>query len=274
MKNALSIDLEDWFCVHNFAEVIPFSTWNSRELRVRESTERLLTLLDKHKVRATFFVLGWIADQVPDLIRKIAGSGHEIASHGYGHLLAKTLTPATFEKDLASSLEAIARCVPNKVVGFRAPSFSLDRTTLWVFDVLTKYGIRYDSSIFPISFHPDYGVRDGVLSIYNVTESLTEFPMSCFKFMGMTIPCCGGGYFRVLPYSITRFGIGKCNRENRAAVFYLHPWEIDTHQPRITNIPRFKQFRHYFNIGKTEKRLERLLSDFEFSTIAEVLKID
>jgi polysaccharide deacetylase family protein (PEP-CTERM system associated) len=273
MKNALSIDLEDWFCVHNFAEVIPFSSWNAKDLRVERSTHRLLELLERHKVKATFFVLGWIAERVPDLVKKIVANGHEIASHGYGHLLAKTLTPATFEKDLASSLEAIARCVPNKVIGFRAPSFSLDRTTLWVFDVLTKYGIRYDSSIFPISFHPDYGVRDGVLSIYNVNDSLTEFPMSCFKFMGLTIPCCGGGYFRIFPYGLTRTGIRKCNAENRPTVFYLHPWEIDPDQPRITNIPRLKRFRHYFNIRKTEKRLERLLSDFEFGTMAEVLGI-
>jgi polysaccharide deacetylase family protein (PEP-CTERM system associated) len=271
MKNALSIDLEDWFCVHNFAEVIPYSSWNARELRVEQNTRRLLDQLARHQVKATFFVLGWIADKTPDLIKEIAAAGHEIASHGYGHLLAKTLTPATFEKDLSASLEAIARCVPNKVLGFRAPSFSLDRTTLWVFDVLTKYGIRYDSSIFPISFHPDYGVRDGVLSIYKVTDSLMEFPMSCFKCMGMTIPCCGGGYFRLFPYSLIRFGIRKCNRENRPAVFYLHPWEIDPGQPRVTQIPRLKRFRHYYNIGKTAKRLDRLLSDFEFGTVAEVL---
>ncbi|MBN1128978.1 MAG: DUF3473 domain-containing protein [Chitinispirillaceae bacterium] len=274
MINALSIDLEDWFCVHNFAEVIPFSEWGVKEFRVRKNTETLLKLLDKHGVKATFFVLGWIAEKAPDLVKEIAAAGHEIASHGYGHLLAKTLTPATFEKDLSASLEVIARCVPNKVIGFRAPSFSLDRTTLWVFDVLVKYGIRYDSSIFPISFHPDYGVRDGVLSIYKVTESLTEFPMSCFKCMGMTIPCCGGGYFRVFPYGLTRHGIRKCNREDRPVVFYLHPWEIDPGQPRITTIPWFKRFRHYFNLHKTEKRLDRLLSDFEFRTVAEVLGIN
>jgi polysaccharide deacetylase family protein (PEP-CTERM system associated) len=271
MKNALSIDLEDWFCVHNFADIIPFSAWDTKELRVRKNTELLLDILDRHSVKATFFVLGWIAKKAPDLIKEIAAAGHEIASHGYGHLLTKTLTPATFEKDLTSSLEAINACVPNQVIGFRAPSFSIDRTTLWVFDILTKYGIRYDSSIFPISFHPDYGERDGVLSIYKVTDSLTEFPMSCFKFMGMTIPCCGGGYFRLFPYGMIRFGIKKCNHENRPAVFYLHPWEIDPGQPRVTQIPRLKRFRHYYNIGKTAKRLDRLLSDFEFGTVAEVL---
>ncbi|MBN2037519.1 MAG: DUF3473 domain-containing protein [Chitinispirillaceae bacterium] len=271
MKNAFSIDLEDWFCVHNFAEQIPFSEWKDKEFRLRKTAERLLSILEHHSVKATFFVLGWIAEKEPGLIQEIAAAGHEIASHGYGHLLAKTLTPATFEKDLSLSLEAIKACVSSPVIGFRAPSFSIDHTTLWVFDVLTKYGIRYDSSLFPISFHPDYGVRNGVLSIYNVTESLIEFPMSCFKAAGMTVPCCGGGYFRLLPYAVTRYGIKKCNRENRPAVFYLHPWEIDPDQPRVPRIPAIKRLRHYANLHKTEDRLHRLLSDFEFATIASVL---
>jgi polysaccharide deacetylase family protein (PEP-CTERM system associated) len=273
MKNAFSIDLEDWFCVRNLASIFPFSEWKGLPLRVEQNVTRLLEILDKHGVKSTFFVLGWVAERVPGLVRAIAQAGHEIATHGYGHLQATAVTPAEFEQDIAKSLEVLRQIVPAKVLGFRAPSFSITRKTLWAFDILTKYGIKYDSSIFPIGFHPDYGVKNTQLSIYSIHDSLQEFPLSCFRFLGTTVPCCGGGYFRLFPYAMTRYGLKQCNRENRPAVFYIHPWEIDAGQPRVKNLPLFKRFRHYVNLEKTEERLHRLLSDFEFTTIASVLKL-
>lgn len=273
MKNAFSIDLEDWFCVRNLSSIFPFSEWSRQSLRVEQNAMRLLEILDRHSVKSTFFVLGWIAEKVPGLVRTIAQAGHEIATHGYGHLQATGVTPAEFENDVAKSLEVLRQIVPAKVLGFRAPSFSITRKTLWAFDILMKYGIRYDSSIFPVGFHPDYGIKNTQLSIYKINDSLYEFPMSCFKFLGATVPCCGGGYFRLFPYAVTRYGIQQCNRESRPAVFYVHPWEIDAQQPRVKNIKPFKRFRHYVNLGKTEERLHRLLSDFEFMTIASVLQL-
>lgn len=272
MKNAFSIDLEDWFCVRNLSSQISFSDWDGCDLRVVENTDRLLGLLDRHDVKCTFFVLGWIAEKCPDLVGRIGDAGHEIGTHGYAHLMANRHSPEDFEKDLAASLRVIESCTDCEVVGYRAPSFSVDRGDLWIFRILAKHGIRYDSSVFPISFHPDYGSSDSPLGIHSVTDSVEEFPLSCFRLFGVNVPCCGGAYFRFFPYALTAAGIRRCNREGRPVVFYLHPWEIDAEQPRVA-VSGLKAFRHYFNLRKTERRLERLLTEFEFGTISSVLKL-
>lgn len=270
MKNAFSIDLEDWFCVQNLSGVIAKEDWDKQELRIVESTRGILKLLARHQTKATFFVLGWIAARVPDLIREVDKEGHEIATHGYSHGLLTDLNPGGFEKELMQALEVTGSCTNENIIGFRAPSFSVVDKTKWVFEILEKCGIRYDSSVFPISFHPDYGVPDAPLGPYKIKERLWEFPLSCVQTGGRRIPCGGGGYFRLYPYWLTRTLIKRCNREGRPAVFYLHPWEIDPEQPRIS-LPRFKKWRHYVNLDKTYERLDRLLGDFKFTTIRDVL---
>ena len=272
VTNAISIDLEDWFCVNNLSGVIGRDAWDSCELRVRESTEKILRLFERHHTRATFFTLGWVADRAPELIREIERAGHEIAVHGYDHLLLTRITPEEFEADLVRALEAIDRCgVSTRPVGFRAPSFTVvEKTMPWAFEILERHGFLYDSSVFPVGFHPDYGVPEAPLAPYRVTERLHEFPMSCVELFGRRLPFSGGGYFRLFPYAYTKFCMRRCNAEGRPAVFYLHPWEVDAGQPRI-KLSRSKAFRHYNNLGRTEGRLDALLTDFNFTTIREVL---
>jgi polysaccharide deacetylase family protein (PEP-CTERM system associated) len=207
MKNAISIDLEDWFCVHNLAGAIKRDDWDNCELRVRESTERLLALFEQHNTRATFFVLGWVAERLPDLIRKVEAQGHEIGVHGYNHLLLTEITPQEFEEDLAKALEAIEKCgVKTRPIGFRAPSFTVvEKTKPWALPILEKYQFKYDSSVFPIGFHPDYGVANAPLKPYKITDGLYEFPMSVMEMFGRRFPFGGGGYFRLFPYAYTKF---------------------------------------------------------------------
>lgn len=273
MQNAISIDLEDWFCVHNLSDAIRKEDWDACELRVLQSTNRLLSLFDKHETRATFFVLGWVAERLPDLIRELEARGHEIAVHGYDHLLLTEISPQEFEDDLARALKVIEQCgVRSRPVGFRAPSFTMVKSTKdWALPILEKYEFKYDSSVFPIGFHPDYGMVDAPLSPYKITSGLYEFPMSCLEIFGKRFPFSGGGYFRLFPYAYTKYCMQKVNEQGRPAVFYLHPWELDSEQPRVKNLSVSRRLRHYRNIDQTELRLDKLLGDFEFTTIREVL---
>jgi len=272
MINALSIDLEDWFCVYNLSKVIKKEDWGNYELRIEQSTHRILELLAAHGTKATFFVLGWIAEHVPHLVSEIEQQGHEIASHGYSHSVLFEMTPESFEKDLLKALEVTKACTKSEIVGFRAPSFSITENTKWALDILANNGFRYDSSIFPITFHPDYGIPDAPLAIYKVNSMLTEFPLTCTEIFGRRIPCCGGGYFRIFPYTMTKFLLRQCNAQGRPAIFYLHPWEFDLDQPRV-KLSWQKTFRHYYNLRKTLGRFSRLLRDFEFAPVKEVLGI-
>lgn len=268
--NAISIDLEDWFCVRNLSCVISKDNWNNMELRVVNNTNRLLNLLGKNNVKATFFVLGWIAEKVPDLITKIEESGHEIASHGYSHSELTKITPDYFDRDVRKALEVTQCCVKQKIIGFRAPSFTITKKTLWAYDILSKYGIEYDSSVFPVGFHPDYGISDAPLTLYKVNNKLIEVPLSVVELFGKRIPCSGGGYFRLYPYSLTKFLMKKCNKEGRPVIFYIHPWEIDNEQPRV-KLNLQKKIRHYNHLNKTYGRLEKLLIDFKFVPIKELI---
>ena len=270
MKNALSIDLEDWFCVYNLSQAIKKEDWDSCELRIENNTKRILELLAAHDTKATFFVLGWIAERIPNLVYEIEQQGHEIASHGYSHNLLFNMTPESFEKDLLKALEVTKISTQTEIYGFRAPSFSIRKDTMWALDILAANGFSYDSSIFPVSFHPDYGIPDVPLSFYKVNSNVIEFPLTCVEVFGKRIPCCGGGYFRIFPYSVTRFLLRRCNNEGRPAIFYLHPWEIDPGQPKV-KLSWQKSFRHYYNLSKTFKRFSWLLRDFEFGTVKEVL---
>lgn len=272
--NAISIDLEEWFTVYNFASVFPRSEWEDLEQRAERSVRRLLSIFDEFDVKATFFILGWVAERQPELIADIAKAGHEIATHGYGHELVKEIGPERFREDLFLSLDAIRKAVPGAdIVGYRAPSFSVNPDLDWFFETLTEAGIKYDSSLFPVAFHPDYANSGVPLDPYQIRPDVKEFPMSCFRLGKLTLPCSGGGYFRLLPYAWFKWGISRINREGRAAVFYLHPWEIDPDQPRVNEVALSKKFRHYNNLKKCEKRLRRLLGDFEFTTVRQVLEL-
>jgi polysaccharide deacetylase family protein (PEP-CTERM system associated) len=271
MKNMMSVDVEDWFCVYNLSQLIPYATWDTCESRVERATLRLLDLFAAHGAEATFFVLGWVAERFPDLVREIERRGHEVASHGYSHRLLTFMRPDEFRADLGRSLEILAATASQPVRGFRAPSFSVTRETLWAADILRESGLGYDSSVFPVGLHPDYGIPDAGLTPYQLTAGVTELPMGVAEVMGRRIPCCGGGYFRLYPYRVTRWLMRRCNAEGRPVMFYLHPWEIDPGQPRVSGLPWSKRFRHYNNLERMEARLERLLSDFSFISARSLL---
>jgi polysaccharide deacetylase family protein (PEP-CTERM system associated) len=267
----MSVDVEDWFCVHNLSRLIPYADWDKCESRVERSTTRLLDLFAKHHVEATFFVLGWVADRFPDLVREIERRGHEVATHGYSHQLLTFMQPEEFRADLQRSLVALARATSQEVRGFRAPSFSLTKKTLWAVDILRESGIQYDSSVFPVAFHPDYGIADAELRPHRLAEGLTELPMGVAEVLGRRVPCSGGGYFRLYPYALTRALMRRCNQQGRPVMFYLHPWEADPEQPRVAGLSWSKRFRHYNNLDRTEERLERLLNDFAFTSARQLI---
>ncbi|MBC7643954.1 MAG: DUF3473 domain-containing protein [Thermoleophilia bacterium] len=269
--NAFTVDLEDWFCVRNLRDAIPFDQWNAQEQRVVASTTRLLDLLDRHKVSATFFVLGWTAARFPELIRDVAARGHEIACHSHCHQMVSELTPEQFAEDLSEALATLRALTDQPVEGFRAPSFSITRAQSWVWPIMRANGITYDSSIFPFGGHPDYGIADAPLEQHVVAEGITEFPMACAEIGSHRVPTGGGGYFRLLPYVVTRNLMRRCNAAGRPVSFYIHPWELDPGQPRVATGSRVKQLRHYANLGRTEQRLERLLEDFAFTTMRDLL---
>ena len=271
MKNAISIDLEDWFCVNSLSSLIKNEDWDKCESRIVDSTLRVLELLDKHKTCATFFVLGWVAERFPELIREISNRKHEIAVHGYNHLLLTGITEAQFEEDLKRALETIQGCgITRPVLGFRAPSFSMVEKTTWALKILEKYKIIYDSSVFPIRYYGDRGIPDAPLGLYKITENLLEVPMSCIELWGKRYPSSGGAYFRILPYVYTRYCVKRCNSMGRPFVFYTHPWELDPGHPKL-NAPFFRKFGHYYNLTRTERKLDKLLTDFEFTSIRDLL---
>lgn len=271
MKNVMSVDVEDWFCVYNMSRLIPYSDWERCESRVERSTLLLLDLFRRHQVEATFFVLGWVAERFPDLVKEIERGGHEVASHGYSHRLLTFMRPEEFRVDLLRSLEVLAKAASQEVRGFRAPSFSLTRETLWAVEILRESGIQYDSSVFPVGFHPEYGIANADLRPHQLAEGMTELPMAVAEVLGANIPCSGGGYFRLYPYPVTRWLMRKCNEQGRPVIFYVHPWEADPGQPRVSGMSWSARFRHYNNLEATEERLERLLGDFSFTSARKLL---
>ena len=270
MKNAFTVDLEDWYNVTNFSRVIRREDWVKMESRIDRNTGELLDLLSRREVKATFFVLGWIAERHPVLIKDIASRGHEIATHGYSHRLLSEMTPVVFSEELAKSLEVLKKLVGQEIIGFRAPSFSLTKETSWAVEILRRNGIKYDSSVFPTSIHPDYGVGSSPLTVYSLEGGVLEVPLSCLPLLKVHVPFGGGAYFRILPYALTKRFIKAFNRKIGPVIFYVHPWELDPGQPRV-KVSAQKRFRHYRNLQKTHARLEKLLSDFEFTTIREVI---
>ena len=270
--NAMTVDVEDYFHVSVFDGLVPRHAWEGMESRVCANTERLLAIFDESGIRATFFVLGWVADRFPHLVRAISDAGHEIASHGYGHRLVYDLTPRAFREDIRRSKDLLESAIAGRVYGYRAPSYSVTSRSLWALDVLIEEGFRYDASIFPIH-HDRYGIPISARHPYLLSRQadLVEAPGSTVRLGPFNVPIGGGGYFRILPYAWTRWGIKRLNEvEGTAAIFYLHPWEIDPEQPRLS-APALGQFRHYFNLGRTEQRLRTLIRDFSFSTMIALL---
>lgn len=271
--NAMSIDVEDYFHVSAFDGLVPRSRWDDMESRVHRNTMRLLDIFSEYGVRSTFFVLGWVAERQRDLVATIASAGHEIASHGYAHRLIYDQTLAAFRDDVRRAKAILEDACGRPVVGYRAPSYSITPRSLWALDVLAEEGYEYDSSIFPIR-HDRYGIPVSAREPYRISRgslSIIEVPGSTTRVGPLNLPVAGGGYFRLLPYWWTRWGIARVNDiDHRPAVFYLHPWEIDPDQPRIP-VGLVTRLRHYRNLDQTEVRLRRLLQDFRFDAVDAVV---
>ena len=305
ITNALTIDLEDYYMVSAFESVVTKENWQLHESRIERNTHRVLDILDaangNNDVKATFFCLGWVGEKYGNLIREIGRRGHEIACHGYDHQLVYRMTREQFREDVLISKRILEDAVGKSVIGYRAPSYSITEKSLWALEILGEEGYRYDSSIFPIH-HDRYGIpmaprfpflvtRNGdggngvpvpvrldQMPLWNVKrgdsceDGIVEYPISTVKVLGCNIPLSGGGYMRLFPYGVIRKGLSRINDgEKQPFVFYLHPWEFDPEQPRMTNISVLSRFRHYVNLDGTADKLKRLLNDFKFSSMADVI---
>ena len=269
MLNALTIDVEDYYHVSAFEPVARFEDWDRYESRVERNTRRILDLLEDHQTRATFFVLGWIAERRPKLIREIQERGHEVASHGYSHRRIFTQTPDQFREETRRSKRILEDIIGRPIIGYRAASYSITMQSLWALEILVEEGFRYDSSIFPI-FQDRYGIPGYPRFPHRVQVnggSLMEYPLSTVRIGGINVPIAGGGYLRLFPYGLTRWGLRGINeREKQPAIVYLHPWEIDPDQPRIHG-GLLSRFRHYVNLDGTEAKLISLLKEFKFESL-------
>lgn len=270
ITNALTIDVEDYFQVSAFARYISREDWDVRECRVERNVERILQLLAERDVRATFFTLGWVAQRYPQIVQRIAEGGHEVASHGYGHERASDLSREAFAQDVSRAKKLLEDITGAAVRGYRAPSFSIGTGNLWAFDALAGAGYEYSSSIYPIQ-HDHYGMPDSPRFAYRVGTGLLEIPVTTVRMMNRNLPSSGGGYFRLLPYPMSRWLLRRVNQEDREpAIFYFHPWEIDVEQPRVPGIDLRTRFRHYVNIPRMESRLQNLLADFRWGRMDQI----
>jgi len=273
MRNAFTVDVEDYFQVEGFAHTIDRRSWESFRTRVGDSTARLLDMLAQRRIHGTFFVLGWVARRHPEIVRQIAEGGHEVASHGMSHQLIYTQTPEEFRKETRESKALLEDICQSPVTGYRAATYSITRRSLWALDVLCEEGFHYDSSIFPMR-HDRYGIPGAEAAPHVLTtpggNHLVEFPISILRYAGAKIPVAGGGYFRLFPYSFTRWALRKLNERMQEFVFYVHPWEVDPDQPRI-EAGALSRFRHYLNLDRCAQRLGHLLDEFEFDTMRAVL---
>jgi polysaccharide deacetylase family protein (PEP-CTERM system associated) len=304
MLNALTIDVEDYFQVSAFEQCVSRDCWDNYALRVEDNTKRILDILDEFQVRATFFVLGWIAERCTSLAREIVQKGHEVASHGYGHQRIYNQSREEFRNDIRRSKSILENLTGMTVLGYRAPSYSLSMDTLWAYDELLEAGYQYDSSVFPIRHdlygipnwprfpffvekgldgqwqpvmeqHSEYSEQDFASNgsrsqVKAIRSRMTEIPITTLSIAGKNFPIAGGGYFRLFPYPLTKWGLQRINHsERRPFVFYIHPWEIDPDQPRFRGACVKSRFRHYLNLQKTETRFRHLLADFRFAPICE-----
>ena len=268
MVNALGIDVEEWY--HICGLDLPTGLDQSYPSRVENNTEKILEILDAMKTKATFFVLGAVAERFSDLIKKIDAAGHEIASHGYRHLEIFKYSPDAFREDIKKSKAILEELTGKPVLGYRAPQFSIVNKSLWALDILVEEGFQYDCSIFPVR-HPRYGIPSAPRVHYRIRPSLVEFPPSTIRILGDNLPIAGGAYFRLLPYSFTKKAIEGLNREDVVVNSYFHVWEIDPGQPRL-KIPFKRRFTHYVNLKSARQRFERLLADFQYAPIKQIIE--
>ena len=264
ISNAMSVDVEDYFQVSAFDGHIQRSQWDSLPHRVLRNTNIILDLFAEHNTQATFFVLGWVAERYPELVRRIVAEGHELASHGYGHERATRQSRLEFSEDIHKAKSILEDLGAIAVKGYRAPSYSINKSNLWVHDELLEAGYQYSSSIYPVK-HDLYGIPDAPRFAYKCENGLLEIPITTTQFAGKNLPAGGGGFFRLYPYVLSRKIIQRVNQQDQqAAIFYFHPWEIDPQQPKQKGVGLKSRFRHYLNLHKTEKRLIRLLTDFNW----------
>lgn len=272
MKNVLTIDVEDWFQVETLSDSISSNEWEGFKSRLLPNLLKILNLLEEKKIKATFFVLGWIAERFPDLVLMIKQQGHEIGSHGYAHQLVYKQDEKSFEEDVKKSKDILENIIEEKILGYRAPSFSIIPSCFWAYNILAKLDIKYDSSIFPVR-HLTYGIPDAPRFPFTINldggNKIMEFPLSTVRIFGQNFPVGGGGYLRLFPYAYTRWSIKNLNQQNKRAIVYFHPWEIDPHQPK-QKVKISSRIRHYSNLSIMQDRVERLLNDFDFGSIKEI----
>lgn len=270
IRNAMSVDVEDYFQVQAFAGVIPRAAWDGIDRRVEANVERILDQFARAGVHATFFTLGWIAERHPVMVRRIVAAGHELASHGYDHIRADLLDSKAFRADVGRTRHILEDIGGTAVRGYRAPTFSIGPRNPWAFEALESEGYRYSSSVYPIR-HDLYGAPDAPRFPHQPGPGkLWEIPMSTIRLAGRNLPCAGGGYFRLLPYSLYQLALTRLNRSGRPGIFYFHPWEVDPGQPRVTGCGRLSRFRHYVNLQEMPARVDRLLREFAWDRMDQV----
>ena len=272
ISNYLTIDVEDYFQVSAFEDIVNPKDWDIMEQRVVRNTEKVLALLAEHKTKATFFIVGWIAERFPQLVQTIHRHGHDIGCHSYWHRKVYDFSPEDFCADTRKVKSILESIIGEPVFGYRAPSYSITRKSLWALDILKELGFTYDSSIFPIH-HDTYGIPGAPRFAYRHANGLLEYPISTARLFGCKVPVSGGGYFRLFPYWFTRLALRSINKnERKPFLFYCHPWELDPEQPRFKNASLLSKFRHYNQLSKTAFRLQRLLKDFSFEPLPQEQK--
>jgi len=269
----MTVDVEEYFQVSAFDPYVNRKNWGDYPSRVEHSTDRILEIFDKHQVRGTFFTLGWVAEKFPELVKRIVDSGHELASHGWDHVMVTRFDEQQFFDDVSKAKRVLEDVGGVEVVGYRAPSYSFTDNNKWAHGVLADAGYRYSSSVAPIK-HDLYGMPDAPRFRYLAADSrVTEFPITTTKLAGRNLPCGGGGWFRLYPYPVSRWAINRVHAEQQSAIFYFHPWEIDPGQPKIKGVSLKTHFRHYQNLSRMEVKLAELLNDFEWGTMSEVFDL-
>jgi polysaccharide deacetylase family protein (PEP-CTERM system associated) len=275
VRNALSVDVEDWFQVGAFENVIERVDWDGLECRVEANTDAVMALFDAARVKGTFFTLGWVAERYPALIRRIADAGHEVASHGWDHKRVFKMTRQEFTDDLKRARDVLEAASGQKVSGYRAPSFSIDQRTPWAHEALVEAGYAYSSSVAPIK-HDHYGWPDAPRFAFKPVagSDLVELPVTTARFSGRRLAAGGGGFFRLLPYAFSRWAVRQVNSEDRPAIIYFHPWEIDPGQPRVVNAPLKSKLRHYTNLSVMAPKLKQLVGDFSWGRVDAVAALE
>ena len=272
ITNAFTCDVEDYFQVSALAPHFPRSGWDAVPCRVEANIDRILELMAQHQAQGTFFTLGWIAERFPQVVRRIAAAGHEVASHGYSHERASAMSREEFRDDIVRAKQLLEDLAGQEVTGYRAPSFSIGTGNLWAHDVIAEAGYRYSSSVYPVK-HDHYGIPDAPRFPWRLENGLMEVPVTTVRRFGRNWPAGGGGFFRLLPYAVSRWQIREVNRaDQRPAIFYFHPWEVDPEQPRVREASAKTRFRHYVNLDRTADRLARLLADFRWGRADQVFR--